>query len=76
MADGAAMTAPGAFADIQALRACWHPVAFSHKLADRPAHSDLLGQPLVLWRGTDGEARPGPVRAPRHCAVAWLGQRR
>ncbi len=59
MADGAAMTAPGAFADIQALRACWHPVAFSHKLADRPAHSDLLGQPLVLWRGTDGEARAG-----------------
>ncbi|MGD0377297.1 MAG: aromatic ring-hydroxylating dioxygenase subunit alpha [Streptosporangiaceae bacterium] len=57
MAEGRTLTAPGAFADLQALRACWHPVAFSHELADRPAHSDLLGQPLVLWRGTDGQAR-------------------
>jgi phenylpropionate dioxygenase-like ring-hydroxylating dioxygenase large terminal subunit len=50
-------TAPGAFADVEALRACWHPVAFSHELADRPAHADLLGQPLVLWRGADRQVR-------------------
>src|SRR5690348_7961968 len=46
-------TAPGAFADVAALRACWHPVAFGHDVADRPVHADLLGEPLVLWRGPD-----------------------
>jgi phenylpropionate dioxygenase-like ring-hydroxylating dioxygenase large terminal subunit len=57
MAPDSIMTAPGAFADVKALRACWHPVAFSHELANRPAHADLLGQPLVLWRGIDRQAR-------------------
>jgi len=42
---------PGVFADLRAQRACWHPVAFSPDLADRPIHADLLGEPLVLWRG-------------------------
>ena len=36
---------PGVFADLQALRACWHPVAFSADLADNPIHADLLGEP-------------------------------
>ena len=49
--DGNGLTAPGAFADVVALRECWHPVAFSAALADRPVHADLLGEPLVLWRG-------------------------
>ena len=49
--------APGSFADMVALREAWHPVAFAHDLADRPAHADLLGQPLVLWRGPDGRPR-------------------
>ncbi len=57
MAGDRAGTAPGAFADVEALRSCWHPVAFSHEVADRPVHADLLGQPLVLWRGTDRGAR-------------------
>jgi phenylpropionate dioxygenase-like ring-hydroxylating dioxygenase large terminal subunit len=48
---------PGVFADLRALRACWHPVAFSADLAGQPIHADLLGEPLVLWRG------PGGVRA-------------
>ena len=48
---------PGAFADTRALRACWHPVAFAAGLGDRPAHADLLGEPLVLWRGPDGAPR-------------------
>jgi vanillate O-demethylase monooxygenase subunit len=39
------------------LRGCWHPVAFSSDLADRPIHADLLGEPLVLWRA------PGQVLA-------------
>ena len=51
------MQAPGAFADMTALRECWHPVMFAGELADRPAHADLLGQPLVLWRGPDGRPR-------------------
>src|SRR5262249_49061023 len=50
-------TAPGAFANLAALRACWHPVAFGHDLADRPVHADLLGEPLVLWRGPGGGPR-------------------
>ena len=50
-------TAPGAFADVAALRACWHPVAFGHDVAGRPVHADLLGEPLVLWRGPDGGPR-------------------
>jgi len=51
------MQAPGAFADMTALRECWHPVSFAAELADRPVHADLLGQPLVLWRGRDGRPR-------------------
>ena len=51
------MHAPGAFADMVALREAWHPVAFGRDLADRPAHADLLGQPLVLWREPDGRPR-------------------
>ena len=57
MADGGTAHAPGAFADMAALRACWHPVAFSRDVAGRPAHADLLGQPLVLWRGQDSQPR-------------------
>ena len=51
------MTAPGVYADPPAQRACWHPVAYSHDLTDGPAHADLLGEPLVLWRGPAGEPR-------------------
>jgi phenylpropionate dioxygenase-like ring-hydroxylating dioxygenase large terminal subunit len=48
---------PGVFAELAALRACWHPVAFSSELGDRPMHADLLGEPLVLWRGPGGGPR-------------------
>ncbi len=51
------MTAPGVFADLAAQRACWHPVAFSSDLAGQPVHTDLLGEPLVLWRGPAGDPR-------------------
>ena len=51
------VTGPAAFADPAALRECWHPVAFSRDLTDQPAHADLLGEPLVLWRGADGRPR-------------------
>ena len=51
------MTGPAAFADPSALRDCWHPVAFGAELTDQPAHADLLGEPLVLWRGAGGQPR-------------------
>src|SRR5580693_4347014 len=51
------VTSPGVFADLRAQRACWHPVAFAADLAAQPAHADLLGEPLVLWRGLDGRPR-------------------
>jgi hypothetical protein len=51
------MNSPGVFADLAAQRACWHPVAFAGDVADRPVHADLLGEPLVIWRGADGAPR-------------------
>src|SRR3984885_9415415 len=51
------MVSPGVFADLAAQRACWHPVAFSGDVADRPVHADLLGEPLVVWRGAGGAPR-------------------
>lgn len=39
---------------MRALRNCWHPVAYSADLAENPISADLLGEPLVLWRGSDG----------------------
>jgi phenylpropionate dioxygenase-like ring-hydroxylating dioxygenase large terminal subunit len=51
------VTSPGVFADLHTQRACWHPVAFAADLADQPVHADLLGEPLVLWRGPDGSPR-------------------
>jgi phenylpropionate dioxygenase-like ring-hydroxylating dioxygenase large terminal subunit len=51
------MSSPGVFADPAAQRACWHPVAFAGEVADRPVHADLLGEPLVVWRGAGGALR-------------------
>jgi phenylpropionate dioxygenase-like ring-hydroxylating dioxygenase large terminal subunit len=36
------------------LRACWHPVAYAADVARAPHATTLLGEPLVLWRDTDG----------------------
>ncbi len=38
------------------LLSCWHPVAFSTDLADKPVASKLLDEALVLWRSQDGKA--------------------
>jgi phenylpropionate dioxygenase-like ring-hydroxylating dioxygenase large terminal subunit len=51
------MASPGVYADLRAQRACWHPVGFAAGLASQPRHADLLGEPLVLWRGADGGVR-------------------
>jgi phenylpropionate dioxygenase-like ring-hydroxylating dioxygenase large terminal subunit len=39
---------------MQALRACWHPVAFADAVTDAPYGTTLLDEPLALWRGTEG----------------------
>ena len=51
------MTSPGVFADLAAQRACWHPVTFAARLSGEPVPADLLGEPLVVWRGRDGRPR-------------------
>jgi len=44
---------------MQALRACWHPVAFADAVTEAPYGTMLLDEPLALWRGTEG--RPHAV---------------
>ena len=39
---------------MQALRACWHPVAFADAVTEAPYGTMLLDEPLALWRGTEG----------------------
>jgi len=41
---------------IQALRRCWHPVAYGHAITQAPHAATLLGEPLVLWRDANGRA--------------------
>ena len=47
------------------LRACWHPVAYSHAVTTAPTATTLLGEPLVLWRASPG----GPVAALRDVCI-------
>jgi phenylpropionate dioxygenase-like ring-hydroxylating dioxygenase large terminal subunit len=49
------MHAPTAAPDMQALRACWHPVAHADAVTGSPSAARLLDEPLALWRGTAGE---------------------
>jgi vanillate O-demethylase monooxygenase subunit len=39
-----------------ALRACWHPVAYSADVTSTPRATTLLDEPLVLWRDARGAA--------------------
>jgi len=51
------MTSPSVAGHAPALRACWHPVAYSADLApEEPLAVDLLGEALVLWRDSVGAA--------------------
>jgi vanillate O-demethylase monooxygenase subunit len=45
---------PASVPDFQALKACRHPVAYSHELTDAPIRRRLLGEDLVLWRDSAG----------------------
>jgi phenylpropionate dioxygenase-like ring-hydroxylating dioxygenase large terminal subunit len=51
-------TVPHAGSD--ALRSCWHPVAYAVDVAGAPRATTLLGEPLVLWR--DGRGAPHAFR--------------
>ncbi len=61
-ATASATAAPAALPDSQALRSCWHPVAFAGTLGAAPLRVTLLGEPLALWRDSAGEP---------HVAVAY-----
>ena len=50
-------TAPVSMAPhLAALRRCWHPVAYEHEVTERPRSATLLGEPLALWRDSQGVA--------------------
>ncbi|MGB1287309.1 MAG: Rieske 2Fe-2S domain-containing protein, partial [Aggregatilineales bacterium] len=36
--------------------ACWHPIAYSHEVTDKPVSSKLLDEHLVIWRTADGKS--------------------
>ncbi|MGB0385050.1 MAG: Rieske 2Fe-2S domain-containing protein [Ardenticatenaceae bacterium] len=37
------------------LFACWHPVAYSSEVTDKPYGSKLLNEHLVIWRTSNGQ---------------------
>jgi phenylpropionate dioxygenase-like ring-hydroxylating dioxygenase large terminal subunit len=43
-------------AEVNALKNCWHPVAYCGQVADKPYGVKLLDEHLVLWRSSDGIA--------------------
>ena len=49
-----ATSSPEAVGDLQALRSCWHAVAFADAVSDQPQRAVLLGEPLVIWRDSAG----------------------
>jgi len=47
---------PASIPDPEALRSCWHPVAYADTLTDEPLRVTLLGEAVVLWRDSHGHA--------------------
>ena len=45
---------PASIPDVEALRDCWHPVAYADALGSDPIRVMLLGDPVVLWRDSNG----------------------
>ncbi len=68
-------TAPAALTNTHpALRRCWHPVARSAEVADRPVRTMLLGEPWVLARlGPGGAVQAFPDRCPHRLAPLSIG---
>lgn len=52
----------------------WHPVAQAHEVSGAPLGVHLLGQPVVLWRDTQGEVRAFPDRCPHRGARLSMGR--
>ena len=40
------------------LFACWHPVSYCSEVTKKPFATKLLDEPLVIWRGKDGQVYP------------------
>ncbi len=57
-----------------ALRHCWHPVARSAEVTDRPSKVRLLGEPWVVYR-VDGRPVAFLDRCPHRLAPLSLGER-
>ena len=49
-------TPPAAVPDFAALRSCWHPVGYLSDFGDGPRRVRLLGDNVVVWRDSAGEA--------------------
>lgn len=57
-----------------ALRRCWHPVARSSEVTDRPVRAMLLGDPWVLVRhDAAGSVQAYPDRCPHRLAPLSIG---
>jgi len=48
------MNTPSSFPE--KLFACWHPVAYSHEIGDKPYGTFLLDKAVVVWRDSGGAA--------------------
>ena len=55
-------------------RSFWHPVAWSHEVADRPVAVTLLGEPLVAVRRPTGEVAVYVDECPHRGAPLSLGR--
>ena len=49
-------TPPAAVPDFAALRSCWHPVGYVSEFGDGPRRVRLLGDNVVVWRDSNGDA--------------------
>jgi len=47
---------PASIPDPEALRNCWHPAAYADALGADPVRVTLLGEAVVLWRDSRGQA--------------------
>lgn len=56
------------------LRNCWYALAWSHEVDTSPVGREVLGEPIVLYRGRDGAIRAFEDRCPHRHAPLSLGR--
>jgi phenylpropionate dioxygenase-like ring-hydroxylating dioxygenase large terminal subunit len=56
------------------IRNLWYVAAWSHELADKPLGTEVIGEPIVLWRRADGTAVALEDRCPHRHAPLSLGR--